>query len=177
MKLIKLNAREKSKAQLQMGETTFVIFFIVIIIMMGLVFYANVQQASLKEQKIEQDRLKLISQAHTMAAWPELQCSYVGITDFECIDRVKLDLLSNFVDDSRKANSYAFRYYADHLGRSSLVVSQIYPKAEATSTGIWIVYNNSGNMTSKESVYNPVNIYDPVSGRFYFGMMELAVYG
>jgi hypothetical protein len=162
--------------QLQMGETIFVVFFIIIIIVFGLVFYSGAQQGKLKDDALEQSRLRLISQAHTISSWPELECSVVGIRDFDCIDLVKLNLLSGFMNESRREDSFAFRYYNDLLGRASITVTQIYPKP-LPGSGVWVVYNNPANRTSNESVFNPVNLYDPFSGTYYFGVMELTVYG
>ena len=162
------------KAQLQSSETIFAVFIIIIIIILGIVFYSRVEEGRLKEKEREARALRLVSLAHTISSWPELECSVLRSRDFNCIDRSKLDILPVFITDSKAADSYFLNYYTDLLRRSAIVVREEY-----TFTGVpskWVIYNNSFKALSQQEVSVPVSIYDPVSQKYSYGVMELTVY-
>ena len=160
------------KAQLQSSETIFVVFVIIIIVLLGMVFYARVQESNLKSKQREQRVLQLIALGHSISNWPELECSTLESREFDCIDRVKLGLISSFITQNKEEGSYAFRYYSDILRRSSITVDEVYSYQAPKS---WVIYNNSGEGT-KDSVQVPVNVYDPVEQTFTFAIMEISVY-
>ncbi|MFH0869933.1 MAG: hypothetical protein V1866_02660 [archaeon] len=159
------------KAQLQMGETVFVVFIIIIIILLGLVFYSKVREGQIKDMQRAQRVSNFISLAHTLSSWPELECSIKETRDFDCIDRVKLGILGDFINQSKEDNPYAFNYYNDLLRKSDIVVREIYPSQQS-----WTLYLNPGNRKTRDAISLPVNIYDPISKKYAFGVLELAVY-
>src|SRR4030043_1787362 len=101
------------KAQLQMSETIFVVFIIMIIIVLGFVAYAKFQEANLQEKKKEQMHVRVIESAHRLSFWPELECSNVRVSEFACLDIAKLEVLGNFIntttrDENNSMYNYAF---------------------------------------------------------------------
>jgi hypothetical protein len=162
------------KSQIQSSETIFAVFIIIIIIIIALVFYSRAQEGKLKEAEREQRSLRMISLAHTITSWPELECSVLNSRDFNCIDAVKLDLLQEFIKESKNDDSYAFKYYSDVLRRSTITVTEVYSFSGPLRT--WVVYNNSFASRSQEAVYIPVNVYYPLEQRRSYAIMELKVY-
>lgn len=149
----------------------FVVFIIIIIIVLGLVFYSKTREVQLKEMQRTQRISNFISLAHTLSSWPELECSIKETRDFDCIDLVKLGILGDFINQSKETDLYAFNYYQDLLRRSDVVVREIYPSQRS-----WTIYLNPGNRKTRDAVSLPVNIYDPISKKYAFGVLELAVY-
>ncbi|MBN2142908.1 hypothetical protein JW711_06285 [Candidatus Woesearchaeota archaeon] len=161
------------RAQMQSSETIFVVVIIIMIVILGLVFYSKAHEGSVKQDIREQRVLRMISLAHALSNWPELECSTLDARDFDCIDRMKLKVLSDFISESRSESGYAFNYYSDLLKRSSISVTEIYSYKDKES---WVLYNNSIPGATRESVFIPVNVYDPSDQTFSFALLELAVY-
>jgi hypothetical protein len=159
------------QAQLQMGETVFVVFIIIIILVLGLVFYSKAREGEIKENQRDARSKNLIALAHTISSWPELKCSVREVQDYDCIDQTKLSVLSNFITTATtSSDNYAFNYYADFFKKATLKVNMTYP-----SSGNWVIYDNPST-GGRETVHIPVSIYDSLSNRYSFGIMELTTY-
>jgi len=170
----------RRKAQMQMTETIFVVFIIMIIVLLGFVFYSKFQEQSLKEKQKENRNLKIIEMAHRMSFWPELECSEAGVSEFMCLDRTKLITLGKFIIDSKQENSqlnYAFNYYWALLGNSKITVTEIYPSfTHQLGLDYWEIWNNTGTKRTTDVVRIPVSIYNPLTTHYAFGIMELQAY-
>ena len=156
---------------MQISETIFTVIIILIIIIFSLVFYAKAKESGLKEQASQARISRVISLAHTLSSWSELECSIRETREFDCVDVVKLGLLSDFINQSKIANGYAFNYYYDYLKRSKIIVTQVYPSSQS-----WVIYDNPGTTKTADSVTVPVSLYDPVNDQYALGLMELKVY-
>jgi hypothetical protein len=165
-----------NKGQIQTTETIFAVIIIIIILMLCLVFYSQVETGNLKEKQREQRVLRLVSLAHTVSNWPELDCSVLESREYDCLDRVKLDIMSqnNYISTSKAADTFAFKYYSDLLRHSSLTVREFYSFDVLKN---WSVFNNSESDSTFDYVAVPVNIYDPVTQTFTFGVLEITSYG
>jgi hypothetical protein len=161
------------KAQIQNTETIFAVFIIIIIIIVGIWFYSRYEEARIGDVARQDSELRLVSLAHSIASWPELECSVVSSRDFNCVDKSKLAVLSAFISDSRSSDSYAFNYYNDFLRRSRISVREVYSYQELES---WVLYDNSFVARSIQSVFIPVNIYDPYLQKYSYGLLELTTY-
>jgi hypothetical protein len=168
----------KKKAQLQMNETIFVVFIILIIIMLGFVAYSKFQEVSIKEQQKDLRSARVVSTAHQLSFWPELECSEAGgISEFSCLDVTKLKVLGDFINTSKQNYRYAFNYYFDLLKNSKITVTQVYPFDEIElGTNQWAVWDNPGRTKTIDNIRVPVNLYDPLTKIYTFGIMELQIY-
>jgi len=160
-----------------MTETIFVVFIILIIILIGFVFYSNFQEASIREhKKILRDR-QVVELAHRLSAWPELECSVGETTEFVCLDITKLMVLGEFINKSRQKHAYAFKYYFDLLRNSRITVTEIYPSHTQTlGEDYWILYDNPGVTPVTDIIRVPVNLYNPLTEIRAFGIMEILMY-
>ena len=166
------NKKKKNKsAQMQMGETVFVIFIILIIIVIGFTVYSKFYEGSIKEQSAKLRNERIISTAHRLSSWSELECSVAEVKDISCFDTSKLNVFSEFINDSRKEGGYAFEYYHDLLRDSKILVRGIYPYEDE-----WVLYNNPGRTASSDRIIVPVTLYNPFTKKYSFGLMELYVY-
>jgi hypothetical protein len=165
----------RSKAQIQTTETIFAVFIIIVIVVLGIVFYGRVKAEDIREQVREVKVLRIIDLAHAIANWAEMDCSIYESRDFDCVDRLKLDVVNKYLDESKSSNNFAFRYYNDLLGRSTIEVREVYSH-DSSSLGYWLLFNNSANLSSRDTISVPVNIYDPVLQKYSFGIMDIKVY-
>ena len=174
-----MNEREmkRIKAQLQTTETIFVIFLILVIVVIGFVIYSKFHEGTIKEKQREQRAREVIELAHRMSSWPELECSASGAQQFVCLDRIKLNVLSDFINKSRHTDSQAFNYYYDLLGDSQIIVKEVYPSNTQTyKKDYWRLYNNLGSTSHQNIIWVPVNLYNPLSRTYAFGVMEITLY-
>lgn len=167
----------RRKAQIQMNETLFVVFFILIIIILGFVVYSKFQETKIKEQQKAFKNLRVIEMAHRLSSWPELECSVGGVTEFVCLDIPKLMIFRNFIETSKQEDTYAFNYYFNLLGDSKIIVTEVYPRQGfPPSNRFWELYDNPGRTKVIDRIPVPVNLYDPFTKTYSFGIMELFVY-
>lgn len=168
----------RKKAQLQMNETVFVVFIIMIIIFLGLVVYSRFQELNIQDKSRTIKNTKVIESAQSISFWPELDCSDVKVSDFACLDMEKLKILGKFVNDTKQANSiYAFNYYFNLLGNSKISVTEVYPlNTSVPGETYWVLWENPGTKKTTDTILVPVNIFDPFTGRYALGVMELQMY-
>ena len=165
------NRLDNKKAQLQMGETIFVVFIIIIVIILAVVVYSKIHEGEIKDHQKELRNEQIVSLAHRLSAWSELECSVAEQKEFDCFDTTKLEIFSEFIKSKSQEDPFAFEYYHDLLRDSKIVVREIYPfYAE------WVLYENKGQTKTVDRVIVPVSLYDPFNKNYAFGMMELYVY-
>ncbi len=160
-----------------MGETVFVIFIILLIIVIGFTIYSKFSEGNIKEQQIKLRNERIVSTAHALSSWSELECSVAEVKDVSCFDMSKLNVFSEFINSSRREGGYAFEYYHDLLRDSTIIVREIYPNENSFyDENTWILYNNSGTTPSLDRIIVPITLYNPFSKKYAFGLMELRVY-
>jgi|GEM_PF-1330010 len=165
------------KAQLQMTETIFVVFFILIIILLGFVAYSKFHEHHLLEQKKNLRNMRIIELAQRLSSWPELECSVLGATDFLCIDITKLMVFEDFLAESRNQSTYAQNYYFDLLKKSRIVITEVYPyNTHTPGRDYWVLYEHPGATKTTDIVSIPVSLYNPITRTYAFGIMDVFVY-
>jgi len=174
MEVIKMG----KKAQLQMNETVFVVFLIMIIIFLGLVVLSRFQEVSILEKSKSLRSLSVIESTHMISFWPELDCSDVKVSEFACLDIIKLRVLVKFINESAQSDGpYAFNYYYDQLKKSKIAVREVYPlNTSILWDTYWVLWDNPGTKKTTDSIRVPVNLFDPLTGRYALGIMELQIY-
>lgn len=160
------------KAQLQAGETIFVIFIILIIIVLGFTIYSKFQEGDIIDQQNSARNDRMVSTAHRLTFWSELECSFDEVKETDCFDISKLEVFSAFINTSRSEGGYAFEYYHDLLRNSKITVRGVYPSGYDE----WVLYDNPGSSSIADRIVIPINLYDPIEKTYLFGMMELYVY-
>lgn len=168
----------RKNAQLQMNETVFVVFIIMMIIFLGLVVLSRFQEVSFKDKSKSVRSLKVIESSQKISFWPELDCSDVKVSEFACLDIVKLKVLGNFINESKESNRiYAFNYYFDLLRNSKITVTEVYPlNTSVLGETYWVLWENPGTKRTTDNIRVPVNLFDPLTGRYALGIMELQIY-
>lgn len=158
------------KGQLQIGESIFIVVFILLIIVFGIVFYSGAHQESVVEEQQRLAELESIELAQIATAIPEIQCSLTNVQEPSCFEIQKMN---SFTNVSRRSD-YARQHLVSKLGDAQLVVEEVYPGNKT-----WVLYNNTKeNNMFKQSLpaIVPVSLHDAVSDRYGFGTLYIRLY-
>ena len=153
------------KAQMKMFETIAVLIIFFFLLIMGLVFYANVERKSISQKQEEFDELKEVELAQLISAMPELECPTTLETE-NCVDLYKLKALTNDRKPSFFKNN--INYYFDIFGFSTITVDIIGSES-------YVLYDNKqGESSSRINV--PVSVYNPITKTKEFGILNITSY-
>ncbi|MEM4242835.1 MAG: hypothetical protein QXM31_02950 [Candidatus Woesearchaeota archaeon] len=158
------------KAQIKMFETIGVLVVFFMILVVGAVIYFNIQKSALEKEVFRQAQLASLKSAQRAAFLPELDCSFYRVTKENCIDRLKLSALKDLIDNDEHTRLV---YFKSAFGYMNLTVRGVYPEDEK---GVNIYEYQPEEYTSALKNQLPVLLYDPVSGRYSFGVMEVTTY-
>ena len=152
-------------AQIQMLETIAVLFIFFILIVIGLIFYANVLKGSIELQKEESIQLNAIEVAQRASSLPELQCSEDNIVSDNCIDLIKLKVASRIMQENEV-------HYYDRLLFSKITVKEIYPNEQE-----WTLYDRPlEDFSNKITTNIPISLFDPIKNKNSFGVMNVELF-
>lgn len=150
-----------------MLETIAVLFIFFVLIVIGLIFYANVLKGNIELQKEESIQLKAIEVAQRASSLPELQCSEDNIVSDNCIDLLKLEAASEIIVEPENEI-----FYYDRFLFSKITVNEIYPGNRE-----WTLYNRTLDEFSNKIVTNiPISLFDPVDNKNAFGVMTVTLF-
>ncbi len=152
-----------------MFETIAVLLIFFVLIGFGLIFYGRIQAGSFQEKQEENFELKAIQTAQLVSFLPELQCSSNNIIVDDCFDILKVEALSEFIEQNPNIRN---EYYYDLFGFSSISIEQVYPSVVS-----WSIYERTTERTkAKSSIMIPVSLYNASSRAYNFGILTVAVY-
>lgn len=140
------------KAQFKMFETIAVLVVFFFILVIGLMFYSNIEKKKISATKEEFSQLKAVEISQLVSSFPELECPTTLETE-NCVDEYKLNKLDN--------------YYYDFFGYSTITVYDLEKD--------YLIYDNP-KQGSSSRMYVPVSIYDPASKIKKFGILNITVY-
>ena len=154
------------KSQIHMGETIAVLLIFFILVFLGLIFYTRIIRGNIENELTEARQLEAIKIAQRVSYLPELQCSDVNVIKDDCIDALKLDASIGII----KSNN---DFYPDQFKFSKITVKGIYPDETESLT----IYDKSlTDFTDKIHTNFPVDLYDPISEKHSFGVIEVDTY-
>ncbi len=152
------------RAQIQIGETVAVLLVFFILVIIGIVFYANFIKRDVSIQKEKSSEIKSISIAQRIMFLPELQCSDDNVITDNCIDKLKLDSAEIIMRKNQI-------YYYDMFEFSEVNITQIYPPASGPPKTL---YSRKIEDFSNKFVTNvPISLYDPNTRRHGFGVLTI----
>lgn len=158
---------KNKKAQIQMGETIFIIIFIILIIVFGLVFFSQAEGENLRDKQQEFRELDTITATQFVASLTELKCSSYGAEEISCFDKIKIEAFGNL---TRNNWDTAGEYYVSKLGPAILRIEEIYPNPKN-----WTVYNYTGEygeyIYAGRQIQLPVSLQNPISKSKSFGVI------
>ncbi|MBW3020384.1 hypothetical protein KY334_03730 [Candidatus Woesearchaeota archaeon] len=189
-----IKAIRNKKAQLQMMESTMVMFILFFLIIIGIVFYNNVLNEKYKNMGEKFNDYHAIQIVQKISSIPELQCTVRGTLTQDCYDISKL---SNFEYLWQRNPTYYRKEYGLTQAKITLVYSpsldvingyETYPEFFTTGdekifTPTKTLLNFTSTIIDEDYEMNRFNYpiilmdsrYFPIQ-KFYFGWLTIEVY-
>lgn len=159
------------KAQIRMFETMGVLVIFFFLLVAAASFYFQIQKSSLQRELAKQSELRAMQVVQRAMYMSELDCSFASVQKDNCFDKQKLAVLSSHLGINPQED-YLVDYYG-MFGLSSIAITQLYPAIESKM----LLYKNiPEKYSSKISAQSPVLLYDALSNRYDFGIIEVDVY-
>lgn len=149
------------KAQLQAMETIIVAVVLVLLVIIGLWTYTGLSRDG-SEQLGRQLSLEAANALITiLSEMPELSCPDMSLETRNCLDKTKLELLSDALTNPN-SDLYSAEerlYYASIFGSANITIRQKYPSNQFFEVQLF------DGATSRNVIARtlPVNIYDPTA--------------
>jgi hypothetical protein len=164
------------KGQIQLGETIFVVIFILIIIIFGIVFFSGAEKDEIVHQQQKYADLSTVSLAQYASSLSELACSKHDVEEISCFDLTKVEAFAELMNDSDLI-SITREYYFTRLGNADIKLWVIYPEQK----NITLYHNEYGLANASTTplgkpVLKPVSIYNPLTKQTSFGVMQITKY-
>lgn len=142
-----------------MFETIVVVLVFLVLIGLGVIYYANVIKGNIESEKDESSQDKSIAIAQRVMFLSEIRCNEEGRN---CIDTLKFDSAKTVM------SSNAIHYY-DLFEFSEISIIQIYP-----ASGSWQLYSRrTKDFKSNFTTNVPVTTYDPIAKLYGFGILTI----
>lgn len=155
------------KAQLRMGETVAILFIFFILLVVGAVFYFNIQRSSIQREMSVNFEQRAVEITQSISFLPEAQCSESNVIKANCFDLFKLKGLGTLSEDLKVVTVYEREF-----GQSEITIRQLYPPGEN-----FTVYKNPPARFVDASVTNiPISLYNATGDKYYFGVLEVKVF-
>lgn len=137
-----------------MFETIAVVVVFFMLLSIGFIFYEKMQRGNAAQQLREDQNRHAQKIARTTLNMPELQCTATSY----CFDKKKIEAFEQYYPGVKIA-------YYELLGKSRITIDNIE------------IYDQSPTgSTSKEEVWLPVALYDPVSDESKFAILTVDLY-
>lgn len=165
------------KGQIQLGETIFIVIFILLIIIFGIVFFTGAEKEEFKKQADKYADLSTVSLAQYTSSLLELSCSKKGVEDLSCYDIRKLKAFAELLNDSKRID-ITREYYFTQFGNAKIEIEEVYPNQEYILLYENRIYPETGEYMTENGkpVLVPLSLYDPVTREYYFGVMTITKY-
>lgn len=169
----------KQKAQIQLGESIFVVMIIILLLVFGIVFYSQAEKESIGSSKTIFKDLETITLTQFASSLTELQCSIQQVEFPNCFDKTKLTAFISLVQS--EGDDVAKEFYFSQLGNSNITISEIYPVSNPVLK--WNIYQNlpseksvsaTGLLVSRVDL--PVSLLNPISNTYSFGILTIEKY-
>ena len=163
----KKQAGSGKKAQIKMGETIAIMFIFFILLIVGAVFYMNMQRTTVQQDISQAYELRAVELAQVISFLPEAQCTESNVVKASCFDIYKLIGLSNVTSTPEGLNLYEREF-----GTTTIRLVTIYPdKANYT------LYDNKlKDFKSAPITRIPLMLFNTTSDKYYFGVLEITTY-
>lgn len=161
------------KGQLQIQESIVISLFVLIIVLIGFLFFYKYTLASIEKQNFEYEYGKFNDLLVTIPHMNELQCSFLQKEE-ECVDILKL---ISFKEISTE--------YSSFFGTKKIFIERVYPLqnsrecsyANLDECGKFILYSKiPKKYSNKLIVSSPLSLYDPRTKEYSVGRLVIEWY-
>ena len=156
------------KSQLKMMENMAIMFIFFILIVIGFVFYMNMQKTSIKASSERFSQLEAMKIAQRIAFLPEVRCSEQNVPEADCYDYFKLKKAGELMTAAENVP-----YYSSLLGYSGADVVIIYPHEE----NIPLYNKDYGDVEFSASATDvPITVKNAGNDTYYFAVLRIRTY-
>ncbi|MBW2993068.1 hypothetical protein KY317_00665 [Candidatus Woesearchaeota archaeon] len=164
----------RKKSQIKMTETIGILVIFFILLLFGIIFYAQYQKSSIKKQETLFLEKQAVASSLKTIFLQEIRCEETETTG-TCIDLYKLHMLKAKIEDDEEKdykNYYSNVFYGMKVSVKNHVLGDEI-----------ILYESPVNWTRKTNVQTPIIIRDSAFiqndlfiKRDYFGVLNVEVY-
>ena len=147
------------RGQLEIQETGFIIFIVVLILLIGIVMFFQYQSRSINNLNERYQEYRFEGLISFLPSMPELRYSSLGKEE-ESIDFYKAKAFSEVSNLDYYENMFGFKRISLKVSGDSVV---LYDKRLPGYTGL-------------RKITSPVSVYNPKDGRYYVGVLEVERY-
>lgn len=170
-----------TKAQIQLGESIFVVMIIIVLLVFGIVFYSQVEKDDLNTELQSFTDLDTITITQYATSLTELQCSLQEVQYPNCFDITKINAFTSLIRSTGEETAKEF--YFSQLGNAKVTITQIYPTSlilVPNEEYTWLIYENKPETdlanVKQAQVNIPINLYDPIRDTSAFGILTIIQY-
>lgn len=160
----------KNRGQVQLGESTAVVIIVIILLVLGIVFWNRVSSSNIQEIQSQYQELSVIEIANMVSEMSELKCYEASVNKVKCLDWYKILAMSNMTNN--KTDPATFLYYNYYFKNSKITIVQIYPD----SRNVTLYDAKLSNHTRSLLIPLPINIRDYVNKTTYYGLIMVEGY-
>ena len=161
---------------MQIGENVVVLIIFFFLLVIAVVFYAGIQKSKSNAKTIEYQSLSLLDLKTMVAALPELLCTENSDVTDGCVDAINAKAMADYWQSIKGNPSLIEREYYRHRFGSSLITVKRFDALNNAWKDTWVIYNETGNLSSYDTAYLPVSIYNITQGSVDFGEIEVRAY-
>ncbi|MFC1742275.1 hypothetical protein ACFL3V_07105 [Nanoarchaeota archaeon] len=163
----KIHGLKDRKAQLKMGETVAIMFVFFILLIIGAVFYMNIQRATVSREISEAYELRAMEVAQTISFLPEAQCTESNVVKASCFDLYKLMGIA-----AVSGTTDGLKMYSREFGTTTIRLITLYPRGAE-----FVLYNyTKEDFRSAPVTHVPIMLYNTSADDYYFGVLEVTTY-
>lgn len=159
------------KSQIKMFETIAVLVVFFFLLIFGASFYFVLQKSSIQKAAQRSIQLNSIQVTQKVSYLPELDCTQIGIQVENCFDAIKLKRFSDILNDEETGEKTRLDYF-NVFGYSDIVVRSIFPVEQ----NFTLYKKPLDDYTTMYKNNVPLTIYNPVTRRYSFGVLEVTFY-
>lgn len=151
-------------------ETILVVIVLSLILIFGIYFFARITDVELTEEDQEFKRDAVNAIAQQLSYLPELSCPAEGGEARICVDKIKAQLLSRWLNDPNDGHySDTVRLrFIQQFGTTNIILYVTYPAQEE----IVVLDATSSDNVQTQSL--PVTIYDARTDTTQFGYLQVS---
>jgi hypothetical protein len=177
---VSLFIKMKKKGELQTMETIMVVFILVVMILIGLVFFYKFTQSSIEGDYEDNQLIRFKAMMATFPEVGEIKCSINGNVD-NCVDAYKMISVATLY----RANPNYKNYLIERYGFMDITVGLVYPyESDENCTsqrlegcGVWKVYSHvPAEYERRNIVSTPISVYLPEEATYGIGVMNITRY-
>ena len=158
---------KERKSQIKLGETIAIMFVFFILLIVGAVFYMNLQRTTVARDISEAYELRAVELAQIISFLPEAQCTTFNDVKASCFDIYKLISLGKVTATPKGLDVYSVEF-----GTTKIDLLVIYPFESN-----WTLYNNpKKDFKDAPVTHIPISLYNSSSDKYYFGVLEVTTY-